>query len=212
MFDAFGSLKITLAVFFTALFVAHVAFVMWKRSRKFWLIIDYAWLSVAGLALISATAQVRQLRATWEQNMLQEDIPGRKEMAFNNAMIYERLYREGFPYDTWQNRELVSKFRAAAKWFQAEAEAIKSDAYEDFLKAHGQIPTDDPPDLAAIKRQTIGYVQQVINLRKRETAAKVAAERSDSEQALFMLTPWIVAIALALRISKITAEWRGYRA
>src|SRR5713101_306445 len=101
VFDALGSLKITLAVFFAALLVAHVAFVMWRRSRKFWLIIDYAWLSVAGLALISATAQVRQLRATWEHNMLKEDIPGRKEMAFNNAMIYERIYREGFPYDTW---------------------------------------------------------------------------------------------------------------
>jgi hypothetical protein len=78
------------------------------------------------------------------------------------------------------------------------------------LKSHGRNPTDDPADLAANNRQTIMDVQQIFELNKSAKTAEAAAERSANEQELFLLTPWMNAIALALRVSKVTAEWRGY--
>jgi hypothetical protein len=120
LFDALGNGYVTLIVFLCSLGIGHV-FVFARCTRKFWLVVDYVWLAVAVLSLVSATAQVRQLRATWEQNGLTQEIRTRKESAFHVAVAFDGLYRGGLPYETWKDQKLSSRFRMAANWFKDAA-------------------------------------------------------------------------------------------
>src|SRR5262245_37159807 len=117
----FGDLRATGIIFISVLAFAIVFFVVWRRSHRFWLCIDLLWLAVAGLALVSATAQAWQLVSSSDADQLARDMPGLKQGALNLASNYSKLFREGFPYDNWQDRVLVAKFRAAGTWFEDAA-------------------------------------------------------------------------------------------
>jgi hypothetical protein len=205
------------AALFGALFASLVIFDLWlvrwwQLGRIGWKRVDYLWLFAAILGLFAASSEVRRMLAP-------------------NFGAFARLYQQA-RYEDLQREVRFFGSGAICGLFNspsqvgADDEQRQLDAVCEFGKtAVAALPpevTSEPLDLTPLRtrpqvqdafllheysvldRAIAGYVEA-----EDKTSALVAAsERSSFEIILAVVSPWILTVALALRITKVTGELR----
>ena len=204
-----------LGVFTFSLLVFHVVFLkLYPLTKVGWKRIDYVWLGIAALGLIAATAEVRRLVA-------------------GNLVAGERAYMAG-AYDRLRDRirfltgPVVCRQFVRSEWSPPNLDEIQRE-YDRACALAQQLSRtlseEGPSDMTSLKaaarssftdralndmfedvdRSAEDYLKAKQRVDEFERASR---ERSAAEETLAISAPLLLAIALALRITKITGEIR----
>jgi len=210
-----NSMNFILLLFFLLWFFHY--FLVYKNnlSKKAWKKVDYYWLGVATIGLISLAADVRinvaknfisseraQANATLGAVKIITDNP-------ENSHFCMTLIRTSNSPSDYDNTEL--QYQLGCKWLKETSEYFKNVQKNELPDiSFGDLPpvTFDSvvlnEDVASIMRWLYEYQIQLDVLNETQEAA----EPSGFESILFYFAPFLVCIALALRITKVTGEIR----
>jgi hypothetical protein len=203
-----------LAVFCVALLLMHAVLVYWlKLGKVAWKRADYFWLGATILSLIGAAAEVRR-------NIAADDLKTRAERrdwAWHHV-VDEARFMTGpavcspFVKTEWSPAnfdEIQRQYRLVCKASGALLAALP-------LETPDQLPpilrTQRPPISDTILLSFYSDVDEAGRMFLREQSqynqTRDAAERSEWDSTLVVVSPILLALALALRITKVTGEIR----
>lgn len=199
-------------IFAIATLIFHAIFIWrWKLKAVDWKRVDYVWLSMALIGLVSTVGNGRELLA---RNLLQIE-------QSRLASLYEHMRyqaRVGLPEPLCFASENPSKFQSPevarqrarefgsqCAWFKKVSAVLDASDSPKKLAYDGFGPFPAGGDQNAHARFT-----EVVELFNSETdrVDHLAAEAksTDFEEIARLLGPALIALALALRITKVTAE------
>lgn len=203
-----------LACFVIALVIFHVLFV-WPRnlSLKKWKFIDYAWLGIGLLCLISLSGQIRTEKAGFEEKLAKSRVQGMHEL-FSSFYINEpQIYfcRE-FVTSTMSPvnfDETQKEFDRACEWFKNFTTEFSRATIPNYRQVSWE--QFNPPQfndkslkdiLDGMKKQLGFYASAVRDLE----LTREARNPTSLESNFHVLWPYLLGIATALRMAKTTGE------
>jgi len=204
-------LMICLLLFFTVLF--HATFIWFpaqKKSPTFWKVIDYIWLGLAALGIITACQNVRVVLAETHLQNTQTQA----EFAYKNfrylvgdeeapPYICREFKRSPFSPENFD--EIVKEYDQFCVWNKLWIASLPERVAPDYPEINIPPSYQDPPDKRYMEHihEALGKYQE---LRNRIELYETASQSSDFEQLLFFFWPFLLCIALALRITKVTGN------
>ncbi len=214
----FTNTRAVFAIFVLALIVFDLVLIRWWKLRAItWKRVDYFWIGLGALGLMGAVSQARQVLATGLLAYSDEQVAG----AYSMVRWHIRTFSEGggicrtFVRSQWSPPEeefnrVQREYDATCEWFKRVRSTI---AQTDQPKAE-EIAWENLPPLPHITlsdlkesvesfRQSVAYYNLWVR-KHNELAAKT--KRSTCEETLLLLSPVILVVALAIRITKVTAE------
>lgn len=213
----FTSLRWILVVFMSALAVFHLAFV-WPRNltKLGWKVVDYIWLAAALFGLIGSLGVARQgvaqtllTTAAARVESSASDVESALRFGTSGA-ICRRFIRTEFSPPPEEFEHLQRGFDDQCAWFRDARAKLQVSPWAKreplTLEILGAPAPKGGEEWALISlRQTLDRYNEAIT-----TARRVAADakRNDVEWALIVIGPFLLAVALALRISKVSGELR----
>lgn len=203
---------------FVSLFVAYTAFhvaliCVFKLGKRGWKIVDYFWLAFASLALLGASGQARKSVAA--EHMRGEEILTSRY--YDDVLRYARDYGRGgiacreFVRSEWspaprQFVESQQEYDSACSWFK-KVEAMLPKRSIGVLSISSLPPKPAVSgDLSSIFRAFDDQITLFNSAEQRRARVQEAARTSALEKGLTLLTPWLTALALGLRLAKVTGE------
>lgn len=203
-----GNLAITLCLFLLALVVFHCFLLLKPRPRYFWVAVDYVWFAAVGLGLIGSTTNVRYLLASNDYDIQKHraDVLYAKALdnAKDNALLFGEIQKDK------QNEADVPKYEAAGEWYRklnvALTAGAKSDEWRDFQANQTRIDRTDPAPIVAAKAETLLTLQELVAEDNKLQQMEEAVNPGRLEKSVSIFIPWILALALALRMTRVTAE------
>lgn len=209
-----------LAIFVASLACFHLVFiyahtlgsVAWKR-------VDYVWLSMALLGMLGAVGSGRELVA---RNLL-DGARARLESSWRfmemdiefgtSVAVCREFIRSPFSPPPQELEQLQRGFNEQCEWFKRAATALRGLKKEewpliDFKRLFGLVPDGGERHVStSFTRAVESYNDSVREMRTLEAEAK----STGLELVVRLLGPALVAMALALRMTKVTAEIRAER-
>lgn len=218
-FPAPGRLLPVFATFAVLLIFCHVILVKWLRlSKVAWKYVDYVWLSFAALGLVSAAGEVRKTGAATALGAFEGRASSNFQFAKSLVESYARkpgalcrtfTHSESSPPLDQFNRT-VKEYELACEWITAAATNLSSMAASPLTR----INQANLPPKPAVTDEDIGqiflsldsqfqwYNESIDDLE----ILRARAKRTPGELYLVFCSPFLLAFALALRITKVTGE------
>lgn len=213
----FAQIKWILLVFVASLIVFDLVLVRWKPlSKKAWKRVDYVWLAVGALGLVSAVQGPRELiignfLPSAENRLDSALLTLQSSVRFGHSELYCRKF--GPIENTARRAELEriqSEYKATCEWF-IEISSLFPKKVADL---NGPISLDSlpkPPETnEEMLRTTIEQVAKEISRLNDEISIlnrlKDESKRTLPEDIMKAFGPLLLALALALRITKVTGE------
>lgn len=212
------SIRVVFAIFLVALVLCHMLFLfVFPLQKRGWKLVDYAWLSVTAVGLIGAVAQGRQLIATnymrgieqarvdWYDPLYGFVLPANREqvacMQFvpSDLMPPEQLkaiQAQQDQYCAW-----YKQIEQRLTDFGMNVGVVERDKFPAF-------PAALSPSFAQERRDFESSLSMHNDFMSKRAALEAARERSEDEEMVAVLSPILLAVALALRITKVTGELR----
>lgn len=202
-----------LLFFFATLIIFHYLLV-WRKnlSKKLWKKIDYVWLSTALLGIISI---ISEQRINTAQNWFTIE-QGRLEFLYNQIKYSVNPSQHSYycmefiktDYSPIDFDERVRNSQLECQWTKKAYEYVsKIDIqklptikYEDFPQINFTSPYFD--NYTRLKQEINDYNKQL----KIVLEMKELSNKSSFENILFDIAPFILILALSLRITKVTGE------
>jgi hypothetical protein len=209
---------IVLFIFCAALAGFHLALVYWGHLDKlWWKRVDYIWLGLTALGLIGVTAQARQLvagnllpytddRVNFAYKVVQLEV--HDYGTEDGRLVCRTFIRSAFspPPDEFQRTQ--DEFNRACEWFKQVAAIIQSPSGEIDTNSFPLKPTVSESALIDAFSQFDRAINNVNSEIRGRALLRSSATRSGSEDFLTIFSPLLLALALALRITKVTGEIR----
>lgn len=204
-----------LETFVVALVVFHFSLVKWASlSEITWKKIDYVWLSFALLGILASVGSVRQYiainmlsTATSTQEYWAKQVEER--IAFGQGpVVCRKFIRSEFspPPEVFEQRQ--KEFDEQCAWFTNASKRLWNTPFSRGGSLHIEdlgtpLPTGGVDwALSTLKDAIQRYDEAVMQTKK----LKEESRRSSAELILAVIGPFLVTIALALRITKATGE------
>ncbi|WP_105170494.1 hypothetical protein [Pseudoalteromonas sp. T1lg24] len=207
-----------LLVFIVFLGLFHYFLVFKKNlSKKQWKQVDYIWFCMSFIGLISLASDVRISQVS-QDKLIQES---HMETFWNVAdrlskdaeSTYECNVFKMFDNDSDKKDYALNKdrFSSACEW-RKETELFFSDLNQE---SYPEVKIDDLPIPKLDSSELLGdyeWLQREIPIYNlhRESWLEIKSNsfKNTFEQILYLLSPFFIAIALALRLTKVTGEVR----
>jgi len=208
----FTSLWTIVVAFFVLLAIFHLVLIRYfPPNPVWWKKIDYIWLSMAFFGIMTSVDTGRQ---TIGGNLLWMEsarLDAAREYVSGNLNTGQSpaLCRQFVPSSFLTVKELAlmqSQFDAQCRWYRTMAVVVKKlmieEAGIDISKFPAYPPGGDQQLIDALKKSILFFNQQakVVSDLRKDMAG------SDFEKFLRLIGPAVLAAALALRITKVTAE------
>lgn len=209
-----------LITFVALLIIFHLIAIPFEctRSRKLWAWLDYVWLVAATIGLVSAASQATKLFAERDTNMSRWVLEAEHAYALSRARIGQRLFGETYPLDDWEasgDSILAATYKQAAAWYDrlydSLAMGVEASSWVGFsdsvelgfeIERHSMLSDDIHSTLYILGRMdSLQYIQNRSIVRQ---------ERTDLDITLIMLSPWFLAFALAIRLTKVSVSVKGF--
>jgi hypothetical protein len=211
-----------LGTFVVALAAFHLVLVLWRPlSIVAWKKVDYVWLSLALLGIVfgagAARREVAANMASTAKSRLEFAVTQVEDrLAFGRGpAVCRKFVRSEFSPPPQEFDRMQREFDAECAWFRSATERLPQTSFarREVLRLEelGSSPPQGGDGWA------ISSLQDSIR-RYNEAAAKSkelsgAMQRPEIESILAVIGPPLLAVALALRITKVTGEiWRDTRA
>lgn len=217
-----GNTWVILLIFLGALLTFDLLFVRWSRYRLGtigWKRVDYIWLSLTLISVIGYTTQSRAVLAKYLSNNARE----RMDVVYGLLGGYVRMYdkspaicrtfvRSPYSPPEEQFKRTQAEFDAACGWFSQVAQAIPKSRPPQTTEVPWRSLPSPPPVTNAGLKEDIEVIRQSVeefnasgaNFKRLESET----QRHGSEEVLLVISPLLIAFALALRITKVTGEIR----
>ncbi len=203
-----------LAIFAAALLLMHVVLVFWLRIGKLaWKRADYFWLGATVLSLVGAAAEVRRSIATADLRNRSE----RRDWAWKHVVDEVRFMTgpavcSPFTKSEWSpptfddtQRQYDVVCQSAGKLLNA----LPSGTPESLPRTLSAIrPRISDPILSSFYAQVDDAARLFLREDGEYRKTRDAAERSEWDWVLVVTSPVLLALGLALRITKVTGEIR----
>jgi hypothetical protein len=214
-----ANLSVILAIFSAALVAFDIILVrVLKLGKTAWKRVDYIWLAFGALGLVGAVAQVRRFGAA--QQLAMHETFAEEEFKRLRAMADEYSSDPGIICRTFVRSELSpppeqflrtqEEYDVACDWAKKAAIALGANVPSPLRQIEmTSVPT--PPIVSddQLNRQFKDYSSQVHSFNHRVSNWQTLVEQagqSEWEVTLTILSPFLLSIALALRITKVTGE------
>ena len=215
IFQSNSHLLNSISLFVFCLTMFHLYWWFERPDTRFWKKIDYWWLGFSALSFITAAAGARQLVASNELARSN----GPVQFQSQNLRTFAESARR-YACDTpWQPPPYIDP--AGQHRFDTRNEACSwfTDLSQKFSRAGDSLAAEIsvldrtlPPSIPSSwdyqpLTLAVTYAKEVLQWRRQ---LETDAARSDFEEGFVFLAPYLLAIALALRITKVTGElWPG---
>ena len=205
---AFGLLALSGAIFHALLIGAF------KLGKRGWKIVDYFWLGAASLALYGGAGQARQIVAqartaahTAETRIAYEEFRKFVSLYGRGGIVCRDFVMSEWSPDKEEFERLQREYNLACDWLKQVEDSLPSDP-PDGEMSDRTLPIRPPVsgDLAHIFREFDKQVGWYNKSHRKQRTVEDAARRSATEMTLTLLFPWITALALGLRFTKVTGE------
>lgn len=221
-------------VFFLLLIAFHAMLFRSSRIRTsvmFWHVVDYVWLGAAGVALIFAAIDVQRLRLSTQIDQRRATARGELNSVRMSASHVATIFRGQHDKDGGQKG--IEWFNKLARELEFGHESFRwgiflSQNYNDLIIGEPEPginpsryvtnelwadyridPTTTDPVLLDHARR---LVQELDNLSKTDSDIRRLEGELKSTDTWFKLQwPWFLCFALALRLTKVTADLLRYR-
>jgi hypothetical protein len=204
-----------LGVFAFFLIALDLILVRWlKLGKTAWKRVDYIWLAVAALGLISASSEARRLLAT---NLLENQKAFtaanydflRQHVQFGTGpAICRQFVRTQYSPDNLEDAQ--KEFDLACGFYRSLLASIPDNVSEKFQPV--ELPTNlkKPNVKEKMLLEDFDRLDKIFgeyNQSRRELEELIASQnRSGFEMSVAILGPLLLAFALALRMTKVTGE------
>jgi len=204
-----------LGLFIFFLIALDLILVRWLKLGKIaWKRVDYIWLAVAALGLLSASSEARRLLAT---NLLENQKAFtatnydflRQQVQFGTGpAICRQFVRTQYSPDDLE--EAQKEYDLACEFYKSLSASIPANVSEKFQPV--EIPSNlkKPSVKDKILLEDFNRLDRLFgeyNQSRRDLEELIASQsRSNLEVAAAILGPLLLAFALALRITKVTGE------
>jgi tetrahydromethanopterin S-methyltransferase subunit F len=213
-----GSLTVTSAVFGACLGACHLLMWMIGRNKRFWTQVDYFWLGAAALALVTATGSVRQSMARdrewWDRVPLDAELDGARSWAASSLRFFETSAFVTTEPSNAKEAEVARQFKSAGDFYRDVVAALQTGRESRPWLELSKRPFLNTAASDTVVEQDLRHLRRIIarltELDSRLASTRAAAQPSGLEGLYLMVWPWLLSVALALRITKVTAELRGY--
>ncbi len=219
-------------LFVATIIMIHVSIIVFPKSRrtkKFWLLLDYIYYGIGLLGLISLYATARINIANYEKGYLPQSIDALLYTAKDYSQSAENYLNAFTPDDIKKiTPQKYDKFKTYYKAVNKNLTVpFKKENWLQILELNDPYMAEsNKNNLCLLVGQTQKYCNKVwiepyelikykISYAKNRLATiqKLNSNdhKNDNEIFLSLLAPFLLAFALGIRISKITAELVGYR-
>jgi hypothetical protein len=215
-----ASLTAVLGVFAGLLVALDLLLVRWLRLGKVsWKRMDYIWLGFGALGLLGAVAQVRMESASAQLDMYEkraivafDSVKSLVEVyASNPGPICRTFVRSEFSPPPDEFQRIQNEYNTACEWVKQVSEALKTHATSPPRPIDRASPLPPRPQVSdgALKGMFRGLDRQLAyfdqNIQAFE-ALRQKSKRTPTEETFVYIGPFLLAIALAIRITKVTGE------
>jgi len=211
-------------IFLAALVIFNIFLVRLRRTslgKIGWKRTEFIWLAVASISLLGAVSEARILFA---KNQLEGAIDSVRfhyrmvssyvDVYSNEGAVCRTFVRSEFSPPEKEFKRLQRLYDEVCLWFSDLRKAIPREMAAPLavlpvagLPASPKIP-DDLRDLREIRQGFIDAVEQYNKRVAAVTSLRRAAERSTIERAFISVIPILLALAFALRFTKVMGEIR----
>lgn len=216
-----GANLVAVFIVFVVLLVAlDIILVRWlKLGKTAWKRVEYIWLGFATLGVFGAVAQVREITANAQLAIFQD----RATSAFQSfrslvdsyasepGTVCRTFIRSEYspPPDEFDRTQ--SEYKQACEWVKLVAQTIPSQLPTPAKSfSPSSLPARPPDSSSADLKDIIDGLYSQLDFYNREYAIFAdllkKADRTSFEEALIYLGPFLLVIALAIRITKVTGE------
>lgn len=205
-----------IAIWFVAwLAVLHVVLVLWKPlTKRGWKQVDYVWLATAFLGILASVGSARQLVTESMYNVAAYRLDGAAESVTEwvDAGRSEGICREFVrsehspPPEDFERAQ--REYDRLCAWFRAASQHVDSVLATGESISLAQLGGSPPPtgaDQWYVETLAEAVVDYNAVLASRAELADAAAP-SNAESELVIMGPYLLAVALALRITKVSGE------
>ena len=203
-----------LATFLIALAAFHLLLVRWMPLDKLaWKKVDYVWLPLALLGVIGGVGSVRQeiasgMASTAESRLQFAAREIEDRLAFGRGPAICRTFvRSEYSPPPEEFDRIQRAFDEECKWFRAASERLQGTPFskQEILRLEdfGTPPSGGDKWAASSLQDALRRYNETVTKAKELSDAK---RRSEIEFLLAIVGPFLLAIALALRITKVTGE------
>jgi len=207
------------ALFAVFLAIFHGWLIYWKPIGQVgWKRVDYIWLSVAAVGLVGQSAQVRQHWYSSAYDMYHYRIEGalsslkmRADFSISNAICGMCVKTEYSPKNFDQ---IESEYQFACGEFKRITKEVLSPqgprdvAFLDLLDVSPIQSKLTHPVLIETLENLANAHREFIGVLKEKSNAKYKTQTTTNEFVLIAFSPFLLMLALALRITKVTGEVR----
>lgn len=202
-------------VFIVSLIIFHLCLILkWQLSSISWKQVDYIWLLMAFLGIMGAIASNRQMMASTQVayaelrlKSAQSDVMGRAQFGLSNVVCGKFLHTEYSPPLEDFNR-MQKEHSEQCEWFKALNEKLGkiSTPYMQPMRIADLVGIR-PQGGSAFAYENFDKAIENYNAAFKEYQAAVyETEATLFELILKQLGPLLIALALSLRITKVSAE------
>lgn len=204
-----------LLLFLLLLTLSHLLVFPKNLSKRAWKKVDYIWLGVAALGLLSLASDVRiSIAKNWSEIESSRAISSLERLRYfystpDNTHFCMQFVKSALTPDDVHERQKQHDLRCA--WFKDVANILKElepEKLPEISMDKLPIPTFDDEYLL----ETVNNIEKHVNWynEDRRQAIETASllSKTNLEKNLFYFSPFLLCLALALRIAKVTGELR----
>ena len=204
-------------LFALALIVFHLILVKWlPLSKQDWKKVDYVWVSLALLGVMGGVGSARREFASNENSIAKSrlefaETQVQERLAFgHSSAICRKFVRTEYSPPQEEYDRIQRDFDEECAWFRSATERLPQTSFakHDTLNIDDLgLPIPKGGDSFAVSslQQSIVWYNQAVALAK--TVAQ-AMDRSEFEEFMAFIGTAVIAVAVALRLTKVTGEIR----
>lgn len=189
------------------------------RRQRLWQTLEYGWLAVAALSIFIAVDEYRRVTAEMQIPLAESLRQAEWEQTLEAVADAFRLLTEGSDdqlrfSEGWDPQDLAEEVAAQREWLERVRRSLQAGpSWRGWEHLIDEDVSFRRPNLGEIERRkriiildrfpALEFAQaQVVELLDK-------AERSPMERVMMAAGPWLLALALSVRISLTTARLRG---
>jgi len=192
---------------FSAL-VFHAVLLRLDLPRWIWEATEYSWFGVTGLALLGASLQVMKTSVREARIDAGHDAANLQIVLLESTRSRAKLYHQWATHPPVDGPVTAHEAKEAATWFDGAVVCLLSNSpytIEAFLREPLTGSAAAPAALREQQRELLDYMDKLRGLLERILDLEQESETTWFEHALIRTYPWLLAIVLALRITKVSA-------
>lgn len=207
-------------ILLTVLFHAILIYAR-PQSKKFWKRIDYFWVSLGFIGIIGSMTSLRKEFSSARTNYFEQPLFFSYNGLVENADDQYKYFSDtitGFKYSEFDDQKQAKNFIKAGqffKWYSKDVskyrDTILADKYLNYIDTLSLsfdkfLNSTDDRYVKQTTKSTGFYLDELKRSKKEYLGNDDLLHKSSLEWTLLFIAPYLLAAAIAIRLTKVTAE------